>query len=29
MLNNLGYTWDYYRFNSGKGVYIAKKELLK
>jgi hypothetical protein len=29
MLDNLGYTWDYYRFNSGKGVYIAKKELLK
>lgn len=29
MLDSLGYTWDYYRFNSGKGVYIAKKELLK
>jgi hypothetical protein len=29
LLDNLGYTWDYYKFNSGKGVYIAKKELLK
>ena len=28
LLDSLGYTWDYYRFNSGKGVYIAKKELL-
>ncbi len=29
LLDSLGYTWDYYRFNSGKGVYIAKKELLE
>lgn len=29
LLDNLGYTWDYYKFNSGKGVYIAKKELIK
>lgn len=29
LLNSLGYTWDYYRFIPGKGVYIAKKELLK
>lgn len=29
LLDNLGYTWDYYMFNSGKGLYIAKKELLK
>ena len=29
LLDSLGYTWDYYRFNSGKGVYIAKKELLQ
>lgn len=29
LLDSLGYTWDYYKFNSGKGVYIAKKELLK
>lgn len=29
LLDNLGYTWDYYNFTSGKGIYIAKKELLK
>lgn len=29
LLDNLGYTWDYYKFITGKGLYIAKKEILK
>jgi len=29
LLDSLGYTWDYYKFRSGNGIYIAKKELLK
>jgi hypothetical protein len=29
LLDTLGYTWDYYKFTSGKGLYVAKKELLK
>ena len=29
LLDNLGYTWDYYKFTPGKGLYMIKKELLK
>jgi len=29
LLDNLGYTWDYYKFRTGNGLYIAKKELFK
>lgn len=29
LLDNLGYTWDYYKFTPGKGLYMIKKELIK